>query len=345
MPAMAIGARLDRGVEIDVLAVGEALEHASSVGPQQLELALDLGEELGLLAARGVELGGGLLLEAGLGESAPGAAVARVLVVPLVVVVDAVPRRQVPQLVLELAREGTDRAGETLPHAVARAVGEPGEIDRREARRLVERAPLARFDLDLTALEHLAQDFGRESALLRRGPRRDATRARRGAAPFAPARGAARRGRAPARPTPRRRHRRRPRARRSSSRGASRSTRVWRQAERAGARAASRRRERRRGSADRTARRTTRPAPPWRRRWPPGSRTASIARRRTWKAAASAAGAGAGASIGPESVAVPIKLSWISASSRARSPARRSSGGRCAREAVSRAEKARRMPR
>ena len=122
----AIGARLDRGVEIDVLAVGEPLEHASRVGPQQLELTLDLGEELGLLAARRVELGGGLLHQAGLGESAPGAAVARVLVVPLVVVVDAAARRQVAQLVLELAREGADRAGETLAHAVARAVGETG---------------------------------------------------------------------------------------------------------------------------------------------------------------------------------------------------------------------------
>ena len=45
-----------------------------------------------------------------------------------------------------------------------------------------------------------------------------------------------------------------------------------------------------------------------------------MARRRTGRAAANAAGAGAGAPIGPEIAAVPIRLSWTSASSRARSP-------------------------
>ena len=196
MPAHAIGARLDRGVEVDVLAVGEPLEHAPRVGPQQLELTLDLGEELGLLAARGVELGGGLLLEAGLGETAPGAAVARVLVVPLVVVVDAAPRRQIAQLVLELAREGTDRAGETLANAVAHAVGEPGQIDRREARRLVERAPLARFDLDLAALEHLAQHLGRKRSSVGRdfAQVRDSSSARRSSFCTSSGRGAPRKG-------------------------------------------------------------------------------------------------------------------------------------------------------
>ena len=104
----AIGVRLDRGVEIDVLAIGEPLEHAPRVGPQQLELPPDLGKS-SACSARAMSSSVVASYEPGLGEAAPGASIARPLVVPLVVVVDTMARREIPELALELARESADR--------------------------------------------------------------------------------------------------------------------------------------------------------------------------------------------------------------------------------------------
>ena len=213
--------RFDRGVEVDVLAVGEALEARRASGRSISNWRLTSAKSSRLLAARGVELGGRVFVEPGLGEPAPGAPIARVLVVPLVVVVDDRGAGEVAELVRRARRERADRglAGDGAG-CRARRSASPGRSaaerpdDSSSSRRSA--APRSRSHRARACWRSTSGGIGAPSA----GIRPAATRARRAAAPSAPARDAPRRGTAPARPKPRPLRRRRAAARRAFARAA-----------------------------------------------------------------------------------------------------------------------------
>ena len=123
-----IGARGDHRVEVEVLAVLEPVDHAIALGPDALELAAHLGQQVGVRGERLVEEVAGVALERDLGEPAPGVAVVADPVIPLVVEELAVAGRlrqrggaarlRLPQQALQLG------------HALARQLaGEVGDVE------------------------------------------------------------------------------------------------------------------------------------------------------------------------------------------------------------------------
>src|SRR5690349_6645244 len=85
MPRSSIGARGYDRVEVEVLTVLEPVDDAVALGADALELAPDLGEELGMGRERLVEEIAGIARERNLAEPAPSAPVVADPVVPLVV--------------------------------------------------------------------------------------------------------------------------------------------------------------------------------------------------------------------------------------------------------------------
>ena len=85
MTGATVGAGVDDRVQVEVLAILEAVHYAVALGTDALELAAHLGEQVGVLRHRPVEEVAGVALERQLAQMAPCGAVVADPVVPLVV--------------------------------------------------------------------------------------------------------------------------------------------------------------------------------------------------------------------------------------------------------------------